>query len=83
MFPTFSYILFLFCSSDFDFHPNSRGEFEVAEGVSAAIFNAILDYYKTGVLHCPPDYSVQELREACDYFLLPFSASTVKAQVSN
>merc|ERR1719150_2215359 len=67
-------------SSGFDFHPNSRGEYEVAEGTSAAVFNAILDYYRTGVIHCPSHVSIPELREACDYFLLPFSAQTVKCQ---
>jgi len=67
-------------SSDFEFHPNSRGEYEVAEGTSAAVFNAILDYYRTGVIHCPSHVSIPELREACDYFLLPFSAQTVKCQ---
>merc|ERR1712012_711187 len=67
-------------SSDFEFHPNSRGEYEVAEGTSAAVFNAILEFYKTGVIHCPSHVSIPELREACDYFLLPFSAQTVKCQ---
>lgn len=67
-------------TSGFDFHPNSRGEYEVAEGYSAAVFNAILDYYRTGVIHCPSHVSIPELREACDYFLLPFSAQTVKCQ---
>ena len=57
-----------------------RGEYEVAEGTSAAVFNAILDYYRTGVIHCPSHVSIPELREACDYFLLPFSAQTVKCQ---
>merc|ERR1712012_809930 len=67
-------------SSDFEFHPNSRGEYEVAEGTSASVFNAILDYYRTGVIHCPSHVSIPELREACDSFLLPFSAQTVKCQ---
>lgn len=58
-----------------------RGEFEVAEGISAALFNSILEYYTTGVLRCPPDVTVQEVREACDYFLIPFNAATIKAQV--
>jgi len=68
-------------SSGMDFvHPNERGEYEVAEGTSAGIFRAVLDYYHTGVINCPPHVSVSELREACDYFLLPFSAATVKCQ---
>lgn len=57
-----------------------RGEYEVADGTSAAVFNAILDFYRTGVIHCPSHVSIPELREACDYFLLPFSAQTVKCQ---
>jgi len=58
--------------------PNERGEYEIAEGTSASTFRAILDYYQTGVINCPPHSSISELREACDYFLLPFSATTVK-----
>ena len=52
----------------------------MAEGTSAAVFNAILDFYRTGDIHCPSHVSIPELREACDYFLLPFSAQTVKCQ---
>ncbi|CAN7942520.1 unnamed protein product [Ixodes hexagonus] len=58
--------------------PNERGEYEVAEGLSATVFRAILDYYKTGVVYCPPSVTVPELREACDYLLIPFDAQTVK-----
>lgn len=57
---------------------NERGEYEVAEGLSATVFRAILDYYKTGVIYCPPSVTVPELREACDYLLIPFDAQTVK-----
>ncbi|CAB3371265.1 Hypothetical predicted protein [Cloeon dipterum] len=60
--------------------PNERGEYEVAEGMSATVFRSILDYYNHGVIRCPPTVSVQELREACDYLLVPFDASTVKCQ---
>ena len=60
-----------------------RGEFEIADGTSAAVFNAILDYYHTGVIHCPPHVPVLDLRDACDYFLLPFNAATVKCQVTS
>lgn len=58
--------------------PNERGEYEVAEGLSATVFRAILDYYKTGVIYCPPSVTVPELREACDYLLIPFDAQTIK-----
>ncbi|KAG8224227.1 hypothetical protein J437_LFUL002683, partial [Ladona fulva] len=61
-------------------HPNERGEYEVAEGISGTVFRAILEYYKGGVIRCPPAVSVQELREACDYLLIPFDARTIKCQ---
>jgi BTB/POZ domain-containing protein 10 len=68
-------------SSGIDFmHPNERGEYEVADGISATVFRSILEYYKGGLIRCPPTVSVQELREACDYLLVPFDAHTVKCQ---
>lgn len=67
-------------SSSLDIHPNERGEYEVAEGIPASVFRAILEYYKGGLIKCPPSVSVQELREACDYLLIPFDVSTVKCQ---
>ncbi|XP_066257981.1 BTB/POZ domain-containing protein 10 [Euwallacea similis] len=67
-------------SSSLDTHPNERGEYEVAEGIPASVFRSILEYYKGGLIKCPPSISVQELREACDYLLIPFDASTVKCQ---
>lgn len=60
--------------------PNERGEYEIAEGISATVFRAILEFYKGNVIKCPPSVTVQELREACDYLLLPFDANTVKCQ---
>ncbi|XP_073974008.1 BTB/POZ domain-containing protein mrityu isoform X2 [Rhodnius prolixus] len=68
-------------SSGLEFtHPNERGEYEVAEGISATVFRSILEYYKGKMIKCPPTVPVQELREACDYLLVPFDASTVKCQ---
>ncbi len=68
-------------SSGIEFtHPNERGEYEVAEGISAQVFRTVLDYYRGNMIRCPATVSVQELREACDYLLIPFNASTVKAQ---
>ncbi|XP_063371109.1 BTB/POZ domain-containing protein 10 [Cydia amplana] len=68
-------------SSGLEFtHPNERGEYEVAEGISATVFRAILEYYRGGAIRCPPAVSVQELREACDYLLVPFDADTVRCQ---
>lgn len=66
-------------SSGLEFtHTNDRGEYEVADGISHTVFRAILEYYKNGVIRCPPSVSVQELREACDYLLLPFDATNVR-----
>ena len=107
--------------------PNERGEYEVADGISATVFRAILvmtspsdiqssllrsfllhslpsyiitainwivlsfiryfpspiphtlqEYYKTGLIRCPPSVSTPELREACDYLLIPFNAKTIR-----
>jgi len=60
-------------------HPNERGEYEVADGISAACFRALLDYYRSGVITCPPIVSIPEMRQACDYLLIPFNAQTIKA----
>ena len=38
------------------------------------------DYYKIGVVTCPSSESIQELREACDYLMIPFSEKTVRSQ---
>lgn len=75
-FPIISILITYHLKKKFHF----RGEYELADGTSAAVFNAILEYYRTGLIHCPSHVSIPELREACDYFLLPFSAQTVKCQ---
>ena len=36
------------------------------------------EYYRTGVLTCPSSESIQEVREACDYLLIPFNEKTIK-----
>lgn len=48
--------------------------------LSATVFRSILDYYKNGIIKCPKHVSVQELREACDYLLIPFDSKTVRCQ---
>ncbi|VDK79309.1 unnamed protein product [Litomosoides sigmodontis] len=58
--------------------PNEHKEYEVADGLSASCFRAILEYYHFGKMRCPPSVSVSELREACDYLLVPFNARTVQ-----
>ncbi|KJE88516.1 potassium channel tetramerization domain-containing protein [Capsaspora owczarzaki ATCC 30864] len=59
---------------------NTTGEYEIEQPVSPAIFRAVLDYYATGLIVCPENEHVGDLREACDYFLLPFDMSTVRVQ---
>merc|ERR1712235_54892 len=46
--------------------------------VSANVFKALLDYYTTGSIRCPLGVSVSELRESCDYFMIPFNSEIVK-----
>ncbi|XP_041701029.1 BTB/POZ domain-containing protein KCTD20 isoform X1 [Coregonus clupeaformis] len=60
--------------------PNGKGEYELTEGISASIFQVILNFYQTGVMRCPDGVSVSELREACDYLCINFNASTVKCR---
>jgi len=61
-------------------HTNERGEYEILDGISSHVFRAIMDYYRTGKLRCPDEVSIQELREACDYLLLPFDSKNVDCQ---
>lgn len=58
--------------------PNERGEYEIGKSISGVIFRAILGYYETGVVVCPRGVAVQELRDACDYLLIPFDEKTIK-----
>ncbi|XP_071488160.1 BTB/POZ domain-containing protein KCTD20-like [Diadema antillarum] len=60
--------------------PNDKGEYEVAHGISAEIFSSILEFYKVGCIRCPPSVSIQDLREACDYLLIPFTEQTIKCK---
>ena len=72
----------MFANKNFEMKPNARGEYDIGRGVclSSAVFRLILDYYKFGVIKCPPTVSVLELREACDYLMIPFDATTIKCQ---
>lgn len=58
--------------------PNDHGEYVVADGISPNCFRAILEYFTRGMINCPPNVSVTELREACDYLMIPFNADTVR-----
>lgn len=63
----------------FENKPNEKGEYAVAYGVSATVFRAILDFYKHGLIRCPPNVSIRELKEACDYLLIPFDGNTIRS----
>jgi BTB/POZ domain-containing protein 10 len=65
-------------SSTLENKPNERGEYAVAYGISSTIFRAVLDFYKHGIINCPPSVSVPELKEACDYLLIPFDGKTIR-----
>ena len=65
-------------TSSLENKPNERGEYAVAYGISSTIFKAVLDFYKHGIIKCPPTVSIQELKEACDYLLIPFDGKTVR-----
>lgn len=58
--------------------PNDKGEYDVLDGVSAAAFRAVLEFYRTGIVQCPPSVALSELREACDYLMIPFDARTIR-----
>lgn len=58
--------------------PNENGEYPVAYGISAHVFKSILDFYRNGIIKCPPNVSVVELKEACDYLLIPFDGKTIR-----
>ena len=60
--------------------PNERNEYDVADGISAICFRIVLDYYHRGMMNCPPSVAVSDLREACDYLMVPFNVNTVKCQ---
>lgn len=58
--------------------PNEKGEYDILDGVSAAAFRAVLEFYRTGIVRCPSSVALSELREACDYMMIPFDARTIR-----
>ncbi|XP_069731879.1 BTB/POZ domain-containing protein KCTD20 isoform X2 [Phaenicophaeus curvirostris] len=60
--------------------PNEKGEYEIAEGISSAMFRTVLDYYKTGIINCPDGISIPDLRDTCDYLCINFDFNTIKCQ---
>lgn len=66
-------------STKLECKPNENGEYSVAYGISSTVFRAILDYYKHGMIKCPQNCSIQELKDACDYLLIPFDGNTIRS----
>eukprot|EP00050_Salpingoeca_kvevrii_P006970 m.292964 g.292964 ORF g.292964 m.292964 type:complete len:408 (-) comp12705_c0_seq1:96-1319(-) len=60
--------------------PDEQGDYVITHEVSAAAFQAILNYYKNGRIRCPPNVSESELHDACNFFLIPFSPQSVKCE---
>ena len=44
----------------------------------SVIFSWFKEFYKLGVVNCPASESVQEMKEACDYLMIPFDEKTIK-----
>ncbi|KAM4835507.1 BTB/POZ domain-containing protein KCTD20 isoform 1-T4 [Thomomys bottae] len=60
--------------------PNEKGEYEIADGISATVFRTVLDYYKTGIINCPDGISIPDLRDTCDYLCINFDFNTIRCQ---
>ena len=58
---------------------NGDGEFKI-DSVSPEIFRAILGYYVNGEIKVPYDLNMYEIKEACDFFLIPFNTTTVVSE---
>ena len=65
-------------SSPLNVNRTPEGDIPLAEGISASVFGILLDYYRGKPMRCPSAISVQDLKDACDYFLIPFSHQTVR-----
>lgn len=68
----------------FPVHPllraDGRGDYHVADGVRANVFQACLEYYTHGRIRCPAHISMREIRESCDYLCIPFSSATISTR---
>lgn len=60
--------------------PDDNGDHVIGQPVTAAAFQSILHYYRSGQIRCPPNVSVAELHEACNFFLIPFTHTSVKCE---
>jgi len=56
--------------------PTEGGEF-IIESVSPEIFRIILGYYMSGSVKVTYECNMGEVKEACDFFLIPFSTKTI------
>ncbi|OQV23777.1 BTB/POZ domain-containing protein KCTD20 [Hypsibius exemplaris] len=56
-----------------------RGEFVINSDFSADLFRVALDFFRFGHITCPPDVQLADLRELCDYLLIPFTAASIKS----
>ena len=56
---------------------NEHGDHVINYPVSADVFAAILKFYRTGTVQCPPTTPVSELHEACKFFLIPFDHTSI------
>ncbi len=48
--------------------------------IMECILSVLQEFYKGRPMRCPPSVSVADLREACDYLLVPFNESTVRCK---
>ena len=37
------------------------------------LVSCVQEFFRKGYMECPSSVSIQELREACDYFIIPFN----------
>ena len=59
---------------------NGRGEYEIGNYITEEIFRLVLEFYKFGCMRVPSHIQVSEVKQACDYFLIPFNEETVRAE---
>lgn len=60
--------------------PNDNGDYVIEHDVTPEAFAAILKYYREGKIKCPPTVAVAELHDACRYFMVPFTHTSVQCE---
>lgn len=58
---------------------NDAGEYKI-DSVTPLVFKAILGYYTCNEITVPYDTNMYEIKEACDFFLIPFNTSTILSE---